>query len=134
MKDEAIKLVFELFRQISHTGRGDSVHGETDGRFCGLHSFDGASHHANQSVRGVSQYQARYAIQPGDIGDRVYHLDIAGSDIGRHVARRECRHQDLRSADWQFREPRPAISEFIWMPSGGFEEFWPGRFFPLDNA
>ena len=89
MKDQAIILRIKQLSHLVDTNRGYAKHGEADGRFFSRYMWDLVLNHAAQGVRRVAEYGAGNTVEPGDIGHRVDHGNIVGSDIGCDVA---CRH------------------------------------------
>ena len=91
----------QQLRQPVHAGCGDTEHGDADRRFVRGHGGGRGRHHAGDRMRRIGKHDARDAVEPGEIGHRIHHRDVAGPDIGSDVARSDGRDHELRHADGQ---------------------------------
>src|SRR5690606_18565731 len=100
VEDEAVVGVGQPVADGVDAGRGDPEHREPGGG-PGIARRDRVGTRAGEGVGGVAEYLTRDAVEARDVGDRVQHRDVAGTDVGGDVARGHRRHHDLRYADGQ---------------------------------
>ncbi len=88
VKRQAIPLRLKVGNQRLNAGRGDAKHRQANrGLVVGIVD-GGEAYGPGYLARRVAEHPSRDAVQTGEIGDRIQHVDVTGADIGGNVTRR----------------------------------------------